>query len=170
MRIATTTFIVCALLSSGRWPATGSRVTAQTELDRIVSRVNNRIITQSDIRQARLLRLVDDTSSDDSTRRALEERTLILSEIARVAPLPPGTDSDLATRRREWEASVGGAGRVPELLKQTSMNEASLDIWLRDDVRIQMHLKRQFGSLPEADRARAVSEWMQRLRQRAGLR
>src|SRR5262245_9368761 len=55
----------------------------QAELDRIVARVNNRIITTSDVRQARLLQLVDDTSSDDTTRRALEDRILILGDMTR---------------------------------------------------------------------------------------
>jgi hypothetical protein len=36
----------------------------QVELDRIVSRVNGRMITESDVRRARVLKLVDDTGSD----------------------------------------------------------------------------------------------------------
>jgi hypothetical protein len=50
------------------------------------------------------------------------------------------------------------------------MNESGLDAWFRDDVRIQMLLKQQFGNVPDADRARAPSDWLARLRQRAGLK
>jgi hypothetical protein len=141
---------------------------AQAELDRIVARVNNRIITSSDVRQARLLQLVDDTSSEDSTRRALENRLLILGDLTRLSGLPPTTDEDLAARRRQWEARVGGQGA--ELLQKAGMTEKGLSAWLADDLRIQAYLQRQFGALPEAERARAADVWVARLRQRAGLR
>ena len=141
---------------------------AQAELDRIVARVNNRIITSSDVRQARTLQLVDDTSSDESTRRGLENRILILSDMTRLSGLPPTTDEDLSSRRRQWEARVGGRGA--ELLGKAGMTEKGLNAWLGDDLRIQAYLQRQFGALPEAERERAVTDWIARLRQRAGLR
>ena len=148
-------------------PATMS---AQAELDRIVARVNNRIITRSDIRQARMLQLVDDTSSDESTRRALENRILILGDLSRSTGLPPTTDDELTARHKRWEARVGGRGRVAQLLGEAGMTENGLDAWLSDDLRIQAYLDRQFGALPQADRSRAADEWIARLRQRAGLR
>jgi hypothetical protein len=145
-------------------------VQTQAELDRIVARVNNRIITRSDVRQARMLQLVDDTSSDDSTRRALENRILVLNDLSRSAGLPPTTGDELAARHRQWEARVGGRGRGTELLGEAGMTEKGLDAWLSDDLRIQAYLQRQFGALPEADRSRAAEDWIARLRQRAGLR
>ena len=54
------------------------------------------------VAQARDLTLVDDTSSDDAVRRALEDRWLILNEIGRGAPLSPASDAGLAARRGEW--------------------------------------------------------------------
>ena len=141
---------------------------AQAELDRIVARVNNRIITSSDVKQARLLQLVDDTSSDESTRRALEDRILILGDMTRLSGLPPTTDEDLASRRRQWEARVGGRGA--ELLNKAGMTDKGLSAWLSDDLRIQAYLQRQFGTLPEAERGPAADVWIARLRQRAGLR
>ena len=145
-------------------------VSAQTELDRIVARVNNRIITQSDVRQARMLHLVDDTSSDDATRRALENRILILGDLARSSGLPPTTGDDLSAQHRQWEERVGGRGRSTQLLGEAGMSEKGLDAWLSDDLRIRAYLQRQFGALPEADRSRAADDWIARLRQRAGLR
>jgi hypothetical protein len=146
------------------------RLDAQVELDRIVGRVGDRIITESDLRQARTLGLVDDVSSDDATRLAVENRLLILSEISRSAPLAPATAADLAARRRGWEAGLGGPARAAELLRQSGMSESALDAWLRDDVMIRAYLARQFGRLPAADRDRATADWLSRLRLRADLR
>ena len=147
------------------------RLAAQTELDRVVGRVNNKIITQSDIQQARLLKLVEDTSSDEATRRGLEDRLLILAEIDRAsAGRGAGADADFLAKRSAWETSLGGRGRVAELVGRTSLGENGLDAWLRDDVRIDAYVKRQFGNLPDAERRRAVGDWVARLRQRAGLR
>jgi hypothetical protein len=142
----------------------------QAELDHIVGRVNDRIITQSDVRQARALRLVDDTSSDDATRASLENRLLILSEIARSAPVPTPTPEDVAARRAAWERTVGGADRARQLLNESGMSENRLDAWFRDDGRVDAYLDRQFGSLPAAERSRATADWLARLRQRAGLK
>ena len=145
-------------------------VHTQAELDRIVARVNNRIITQSEVRQARMLQLVDDTSSDEATRRALENRILILGDLSRSSSLPPTSGDDLAARHKQWESRVGGRSRGTQLLDEAGMTEKGLDAWLSDDLRIRAYLQRQFGALPEADRSRAVDDWIARLRQRAGLR
>ena len=146
-----------------------ARPAAQVELDRVVGRVNGKIITQSDIQQARLLRLVDNTSSDEATRRGLEDRMLILGEIDRASGAQ-GADADFRAKRSAYETSIGGRGRVSELVARTSLGENGLDAWLRDDVRIEAYLKRQFGSLPDAERNKAVADWVGRLRQRAGLK
>jgi len=142
---------------------------AQVELDRILGEVNSRIITETDVRQARALQLVDDVSSEASARRALEERILVLGEITRSAPVVV-TDADLEGRRTAWETRVGGADRARAMLAGAGMSEAALQTWLRDDARIQAYLKRQFGVVPDADRSRATSDWLLRLRQRAGLK
>jgi hypothetical protein len=143
---------------------------AQTELDRIVTKINNRIITRGDIRQARLLQLVDDPSSDETTRRALENRILILGDLSRSSGLPPTTSDELRARQKQWEARVGGSGRVAALLGEAGMTEKGLDAWFSDDLRINAYLQRQFGTLPETERSRATEDWLARLRQRAGLR
>lgn len=160
------------LLASGLIAAmAGASVAAaaQVEIDRIVSRVDGRIVTQSDVRQARALRLVDETSSDESTQRALETRLLILHELDRAAPLPSSSPADVEARRAEWSASVGGEDQVPGLLRQGGMNEGDLDSWLRDDLRIRAYMRRQFGMLGDAERSRAMDDWLARLRQRADL-
>jgi hypothetical protein len=149
--------------------AAGARP-AQAELDHIVGRVNDRIITQSDVRQARMLRLVDDPSSDAATRVCLENRLLILGEIARSAPVATPTPEDVAARREAWERAVGGRDRARLLLSQMGMSDGVLQAWFRDDGRVDAYLDRQFGSLPGAERSRATADWLARLRQRAGLK
>jgi hypothetical protein len=145
-------------------------VQAQVELDRIVIRVGSKVITRSDLRQATLLKLVDDPSSDAAVQRCLEERWLILAEVDRGAPLPPTSESALASRRAAWEQSVGGPSAVAGLLAKARMSEGTLQAWLRDDLRIQAYLNRQFETLTPAERGRATSEWLGRLRQRAQMK
>lgn len=157
-------FLMACVIGVAVW---GSVPRAQVEIDRIVSRVGGRAITASDIGRARGLKLVDDTSSDEAVRRGIENRWLILNELARAAPLAPASDADLAARRAEWHAALGEdpAGR----LRQAGMSEADLGTWLRDDLRIRAYLDRQFGRLAEGERQRATTEWVGRLRQRADL-
>jgi hypothetical protein len=143
--------------------------TAQVEMDRILVRVNGRVITQSDVRQARTLALVDDVGSDAAAERGLEDRYLILGEMSRAAAIAPPSDADVAAHRAEWAARLGGAD-VASLLARGGMSEADLQAWLRDDLRIRAYFKRQFGMLAEGDRARATGDWLGRLRQRADLR
>jgi hypothetical protein len=116
-----------------------------------------------------MLQLVDNTASDEAVRRDLENRLLILGDAARSTPLPPASDADLTDRRRRWEERLGGRARGTQLLADAGMSEKGLAGWLGDDLRVQAHLQRQFGALPDADRARAIDDWVGRLRQRAGL-
>ena len=121
------------------------------ELDRVVSRVGGRIITQSDIRQARELRLVDDTSSDEAVRVALENRLLLLGEVARGQALPPIAPDEMAQHRAGWVRALGGAD-IADLMRRTGATEGMIEAWHRDDLRIRASLDRQFGHLPRQDR------------------
>ena len=159
--------VLCSMLSGA--PGAPAATVGQIEIDRIVSRVGGRIVTQSDVRQARALKLVDEISSDQVAQRALETRLLILQELNRAAALPPSTPAELDARRAEWSASVGGDGAVAAVLERGGMSEGELEGWLRDDLRIRAYLRRQFGMLGDAERARAMADWLARLRQRADL-
>ena len=142
---------------------------AQIELDRIRSRVDGHIVTQSDIDRARSLHLIDATESDGAALRALENRLLMLQELERAAPVGPPTGDQLQARRSEWMSRQGGQPQAMQSLRQRGMSDADLDAWLRDDLRIGAYLRRQFGMLNDAARAEAVQEWIGRLRQRADL-
>jgi hypothetical protein len=164
MRVARATvlMVVVSLVA----PTAVLPVLAQIELDRIVSRVDGRPITQSDVRQARALRLVDDTSSDEATLQALEDRWLMLGEIARASPLRPVPDQAVAARVAEWRAATAGNDPSSSPLP---LGELELRSWFRDELRIRAYLERRFAALPPADRSRAQADWMARLRQRAEL-
>lgn len=137
---------------------------AQVEVDRLLVRVKGSIITVSDVRQARGLKLVADTSSDEAAQRGLENRLLVLSEMAASNP-PAPADDELALRRRAWQASLGG-GDVAALLARNGMSEPALEAWLKDDVRIDAFLAKRFGAQGDVNR----DKWIALLRQRAGLR
>ena len=137
-----------------------SSAAAQVEVDRSLSRVGGTVITQSDVQQAQRIKLVRDTSSEAATLRALEDRLLILSEAARGSQSEISEDA-VAARRRELGADA---------VKNSGMTEQALMSWCRDDVRVQTFMERRFGTVAAADREKAISEWIGRLRQRAGLR
>jgi hypothetical protein len=163
-----------ALIRALAWGLAGAMAVttpAQTELDRVVVRVNGHVITSSDVRQARALTLVTG-DSDDTVLTSLEDRQLLLDEIARpgAVPIPPTTGADLAARRTTWEAALGGAAEARRRLDAAGMAEAGLDAWFRDDLRIAAYLQRMFGTLPEAGRQTATDDLVARLRQRAGLK
>src|SRR6187549_2665332 len=99
-RLSHVAMFVCGVLAGS------AGLSAQEPLDRILSRVNGKIVTLSDVRQAQLLKLVDDVGSEAGTQRALENRLLLLAELSRVTSLPPATAGEFEARRREWEASV----------------------------------------------------------------
>jgi hypothetical protein len=144
---------------------------AQTVLDKVVSNVNGEVITQLDVRQARMLKLrlvTAPAESDADVLRGLENRRLVLSEVSHVT-LPAPAAGDLAARRRDWEAAVGAGANLPQLLDRAGLSENGLQSWLRDDVRIQLYLAQRFGGVPETDRPAEIARWVATLREHAGL-
>ena len=144
-------------------------VAGQAEIDRVLWNFNGVIITTTDVWQARQLKLLSGgAESDADILRALQNRQLILMELRRVPPAAPAS-GDVASRRRQWEASLGPGPDVRGLLTKAGMSEKACEGWLTDDLRIQSYLRDRFGMLPEGDRAARTEEWLRGLRQRAGL-
>jgi hypothetical protein len=142
----------------------------QEVIDRVLSRVNGQIVTLSDLRQCRSLKLLAvDGDSDEAYQRALENRLLILREISRGAA-GEADQQAIASRRREWEGLLGSGPPVQDRLAQAGMSADALDAWLANDVRIKVYLDQRFSSTPAADRPQVVNHWIDMLRQRAGLR
>jgi hypothetical protein len=144
---------------------------AQTVLDKVLSNVNGEVITQLDVRQARMLKLQLVTStaeSDADVLRGLENRRLALAEVSHVT-LPAPSAGDIAAHRRAWEASVGAGANLPQLLDRAGLSENGLQSWLRDDIRIQLYLAQRFGGVPEGERPAEIARWLATLREHAGL-
>ena len=144
---------------------------AQTVLDKVLSNVNGQVITQLDVRQARMLKLQLVTGpavEDAEVLRGLENRRLVLAEVAHVS-LPAPSSADLASRRLDWQTALGSPADLPALLDRAGLNDAGLSGWLRDDVRIQQYLGQRFGGVREADRPAEIARWLATLREHAGL-
>ena len=137
--------------------------------DRTVEVVAGQVIMASDLPLVRALKLVASTDdSDAAVLTALENRLLVLGEVARSAQ-PPPPSGDVDARRGQWEAALGAGGpAVAQRLADAHMTEAALMAWLRDDVRIQRYEDQRFGR--QQDPAAAVARWIVDLRKRAGLK
>ncbi len=120
-------------------------VFAQTVIDRIAARVNGEVLTLSEIRAVRALKLVPDApESDAALCGALVDRRLLLAEVTRYPPSEPSTDA-VAAHRQEWERRLGPDADVPGLLAQVGETAGWLDAWLIDDLQIRAFLERRFA-------------------------
>lgn len=136
---------------------------AQTVLDEVVLRFGGEIVTRLDIRQARLLKLVQvPNETDEAYVDAIANRRLMLSDMRRNPPPEPPAEA-VEDRLRRWAAQVGGDPGA--LLSRAGMSEAGLRAWLKDDLRLEAYIADRFGG-----RQGEVAGWVATLRQRAGLR
>ena len=127
-------------------------------VDRVLAVVNGDVITLSDARAARRLRLLPGVASMDDAQLVTQliERRLVLAELARYAPAEP-TPEQMAARRRAWAAGLPAGADVPKLLLSVGMREASLTSWLRDDLRIAAYLDQRFTAAAQPTREQALA-------------
>src|SRR5580765_4581266 len=124
------------------------------EIDRTLQHVYNVAIMSSDIRQARLLRLLPEAeSSDDRILMAIENRLLIVRELTRQPVVQPSAAA-IAARRQAWAASWPAGTDVPALMTRAGITDQGLDGWFRDDLRIAAYLDLRFGLQPDDARAK----------------
>jgi len=143
---------------------------AQVEVDRVLQRVGDQVITQLDVRRARVLKLVSaDDPTDAEIQRLLENHWLMVAEVARFSPASPGA-ADIAAERERWRSQLGSGADVDALLVRAGMTEDELDTWFRDTLRIRTYIDNRFGAVPPAERQAAIDDWVHGLRERAGLR
>jgi len=138
-------------------------LSAQQELDRVLVRFGNDMVTQLDVRQARMLKLFAGVAdSDQAYVDALVNRRLMLADLRRASVAEPAPDA-VEAKYRDWQARVGPG--ATDLLEQAGMTDAELRGWLRDDLRLQTYLSERFGG-----RDAEIDSWLSVLRQRAGLK
>jgi len=146
----------------------GRAASIQTPIDGVLAKVGGDIVTVSDVRQARLLKLlVPAADSDQGYVDALIDRRLMLADLKRNPPAEPTTEA-IDAREREWTARLGAGANVQDLLRRAGMSDAGLRGWLRDDLRLEVYLDERFGT--SSNRPAAISAWVGMLRQRAGIR
>lgn len=155
--------IVCAVVIGGAVAYAQKPV----EIDRTLQRVHGTAIMSSDIRQARLLRLVS-AQSDDAIQTTLENRLLMLSEAARAAVEEPAA-AQIAARRQAWTASWPAGTDVAAQLHRAGMSDRGLDGWFRDELRIEAYLTQRFPP-QDPKRDERIAVWIKDLRQRANLK
>jgi hypothetical protein len=143
-------------------------VAPQIELDRTLQRVYGTAIMSSDVRQARLLRLVPGAADDKAVLTAIENRLLMMREVSRGQVAEPAAE-DVARRRAAWAATLPAGTDLPALLVRTGMTDAGLDGWFRDDLLVEAYQAQRFGPADDPKRAARVADWLRDLRQRAGL-
>jgi len=158
------TSALCVLLFAP--VAFGTPARAQVEIDRTLVRVYGVPIMASDVRQARLMHLLD--GDDRAVQTALENRLLVLREVTRGGAQAPESDAVVA-RRRAWTQKLPGGFDQRASMARTGMTAGALEQWFADDVRIEDYLSRRFGQAGDPRRAERVNEWIRDLRRRAGL-
>lgn len=143
---------------------------AQVEIDRVLVRVGDEVITQLDVRRARLLKLVPASATTDADiQRDLENHWLMAVESARFSPAPPDQAAIDAERER-WLARLDPGTDPTTALERAGMSQAELTTWFRAELTIRTYIEGRFGLLPPGERATAVEAWIRGLRDRAGLR
>ena len=157
-------FVAATTVASGRQAASQS-----VELDKTVQRVNGTPIRVSDIREARMLKLLPGAPSDDAAvQTGLENRLLILGEVSRMTAPDPSADA-IAARRRTWTGSWPAGTDFAGLVRSAGTTDQALDGWFRDELKIAAYLDRRFGLPMDDAREKRVNEWVVDLRRRANL-
>ena len=134
---------------------------AQTQgvvVDRLLAVVNGDVVTLSDVRAARRLRLIPGAAmlDDDGLVTQLIERRLMLAELAKYAPSAP-TLEQITVRRQAWAQSLPSGTDVPKALVSAGISEPTLMAWLRDDLRIAAYLDQRFTAAAQPTRDQALT-------------
>jgi hypothetical protein len=140
-------------------------------LDRVMAVVNGDVVTMSDLRLVRTLRLpvggAERPASDDALLRLLVDRYLVVEELRRFQVPSPG-DAALAPLVREWREAFVETD-PDELMSREGVTPAFVERWLADELRRETYLAQRFAALPTERRADAIRSWIDGLRQRATI-
>jgi hypothetical protein len=146
-----------------------ARPAAQVEVDRTLQRVHGTAIMASDVREAKVLKLVPEAAAgDDAVQTALENRLLMLYEVGRATVAEPARDA-IAARRRAWTSGWPPGTDLAAQMARVGTTDQALDGWFRDDLRIAAYLDQRFGPQADAARATRIGDWIASLRRAANL-
>jgi hypothetical protein len=129
------------------WVAVAS---ADQLLDRVVARVGDDAITQTDVRAAIGFGIVDPGAAPDPERAALAQlidRRLELAEIPRAQPEPDDTSVEAELARMKQHAGP----KASVLMATTGVDDERLRDLSRDTLRLQTYLENRFPNVPVSD-------------------
>ena len=141
----------------------------QVELDRTLERIYDSVVTTSDVRRVRLLKLAEGgTDTDAAAQTTIENRLLIMRELSRGAVPEPAADR-IAEKREAWRRTLPPSTDVPALLARAGMSAQALDGWFRDELKIEAYLAQRFPQTGDSRRTERINDWIGDLRRRANL-
>lgn len=137
-------------------------VQSSVVLDKILAIVNGEVVTMSDVRAARELRLVGgpEAMTEDGVLDALIERRLTIAEVGRYTSAEPAA-VDVETRRKTWEASLPRGTDTATVLRAVGMRDAALAAWFKDDLRMAAYLEQRFTAAAQPTRQQAQTYFQQ---------
>jgi hypothetical protein len=143
----------CCILSYG--------ATAHAQLiDRVLARVGTKAVTMTDVRAAIDLGLIEAKPGEDVEAVALQrtiDRQLQLNEVARFSPPEP---SVVAIRDEMTVMKARAGSRLSTLVTNTGLDDAKLEQFARETLRIRAYIAQRFGATAQAtaDEARRYYE------------
>jgi hypothetical protein len=149
-------------------------------IDRVLAVVSGQVITKSDVDMAAAFGIAADLQS-------LIDRTLMLNEVRRVAPPDPPA-ADVQAHLAGMRGRFGTADAFARALAASGVEEASLGVFVADDLRLAAYLDGRFSAASqptdaeirqagETERERLTNErrqaliaaWLAELRRRADI-
>jgi len=124
----------------------GSPAHAQQLIDKVLARVGTSAVTQTDVRAALGLGLVDVRPGEDRDTVALQrtiDRQLLLDEVARFPPPVPPAEAvagEVAAMKSHAGADLAG------LLVSTGHDDETLQELARDTLRVRAYVAQRFGT------------------------
>ena len=141
----------------------------QVEMDRTLERIYDSVVTTSDVRQVRILKLAEGSADTDAAAQtAIENRLLIMRELARGTVAEPAPDR-IAEKREAWRKTWPASTDIPALLARAGMSAQALDGWFRDELKIEAFLALRFPQIADSRRSERINAWISDLRHRANL-
>jgi hypothetical protein len=120
---------------------------ADVVLDAVVAEVGPRVITLSDLRLARHVRLADAAASDEEVLTFLVNRTLMLLEVERFQPPDPPTIA-IQEAFDKIRARLG-PDAWSRALRNSGVDEAYLRALVRENLRLDAYLRQRFETLAD---------------------
>jgi hypothetical protein len=153
--------LISLLLALGSSLALSSFVDAEI-IDRVLAILPGQIITQSDVRAALDLGLVEVPDSDDrmvAGVSAVIDRMLMLNEVRRVVPPEPSgaaIEARVARIRQRFDSPASLVG----VLAASGIDETMLGVYAADDLRLASYLDERFSaaSQPTDEEVRQAGE------------